>query len=271
MSDLTGMEKRKLERLFDMASGYVLDFSNRTFEEFVLDSTGRGIYDDKYSYASGSKANRLRGFWNEEPNHTVAKLLGDLLDYTAEHSGYQDRKPLVDSCRSIVARLLQGGAVPELDALSAMGAEKDFEVVAKEVRDAIDKNRPEAGLDRLHTFVVKYLRSVCEDHGITGARDKPLHSLFGEYVKRLRDLGHIRSAMSERILKSSISVLEAFNDVRNNQSLAHDNQILDYEEALLIFNDMASLIRFIRGIESRRRERERQITPFATLDDEIPF
>ena len=32
--------------------------------------------------------------------------------------------------------------------------------------------------------------------------------------------------MTMRILKSSISVLEAFNDVRNSQSLAHDNPVL---------------------------------------------
>src|ERR1051325_8418637 len=62
-----------------------------------------------------------------------------------------------------------------------------------------------------------------------------LHSLFGEYVKRLKEHGHLESEMTARILKSSISTLEAFNDVRNNQSLAHDNPILNYDEALLIF------------------------------------
>jgi hypothetical protein len=84
MSNLTAAEKRKLERLLGMESGYVLEFSNRTFSEFVLDSTGREIYDGKYDYSSGSKANRLRGFWNEEPNGVVAKLIGDLLDYMLE-------------------------------------------------------------------------------------------------------------------------------------------------------------------------------------------
>ena len=37
MSDLTASEKRKLERLFGMGGRYVLDFSNRTFAEFVED------------------------------------------------------------------------------------------------------------------------------------------------------------------------------------------------------------------------------------------
>jgi hypothetical protein len=66
MSDLSMMEKRKLERALGMSSGYVLDFCNRTFEEFILDCTGIEIYDSKYDYASGSKANRLRAFWDIE-------------------------------------------------------------------------------------------------------------------------------------------------------------------------------------------------------------
>jgi hypothetical protein len=60
-------------------------------------------------------------------------------------------------------------------------------------------------------------------HVLTVTQSKPLHSLFGEYVKRLRDGGYVESEMAVRILKSSISTMEAFNDVRNNRSLAHDN------------------------------------------------
>jgi hypothetical protein len=68
----------------------------------------------------------------------------------------------------------------------------------------------------------------------------------------MRDLepgGHLESVMAERILKSSISVLESFNDVRNNKSLAHDNPILNYEESLLIFNHVAASVRFIKALE----------------------
>ena len=81
MSDLTGIEKMKLENFLQMGSGYVLDFTNRAFQEFILDCLGIDIYDDKYEYASGSKANRLREFWRKEPNYTVGKLLSDFLEY----------------------------------------------------------------------------------------------------------------------------------------------------------------------------------------------
>ena len=60
MSDLTIPEKRKFEKFLGMGSGYVLDFTNRTFAEFIVDSTGLNIYDSRYDYESGSKANRLK-------------------------------------------------------------------------------------------------------------------------------------------------------------------------------------------------------------------
>jgi len=50
------------------------------------------------------------------------------------------------------------------------------------VRDSIEKNEPEAGLDRLHTFVTKLIRSLAEKRGIVIDRGKPLHSICGEYV-----------------------------------------------------------------------------------------
>ena len=73
MSDLTSTEKRKLEQLLGMGSGYVLSFSNRTFDDFFFESIGRSIYDPQYDYGSGSKANRLRGFWKVEGNSLVGK------------------------------------------------------------------------------------------------------------------------------------------------------------------------------------------------------
>jgi hypothetical protein len=270
MSDLTQSEKRKLERLLGMGSGYVLDFSNRTFSDFVQESIRREIYDPKYDHGSGSKANRLRGLWNAEGNATVGKLMSDIMDYAAEGANLAIDKPLLFECRKIVTRLSQSGPVQELDSLAAPIDSRDFEAIASAVREAISRNEPEAALDRLHTFVIKYVRSLCEERGLFAPRDKPLHSQFGEYVKNLRESGHIESTMTERILKSSISVLEAFNDVRNNQSLAHDNKMLNYEEALLIFNHVAGSIRFLRELEGRIRSRVVKPAP-VEYDDDIPF
>ena len=75
MADLTSLEKHKLEKYLQMGGGYVCDFSNRTFGDFVRENTGVDVYADDYV---GSKANRLRAFWTKESNYKVAKLLGEI-------------------------------------------------------------------------------------------------------------------------------------------------------------------------------------------------
>lgn len=257
MSDLTLTEKRALEKWLQMdtsnwrGAGYVLDFSNRTLAEFVIDSTGLDIYDTKYDSASGSKANRMRTFWKQEPNHIVGKLLTDLLQYSQPASGDPDRDRLFRECERIAARLTQSAPVEAIGAIAPEGTERDFEVLARAVRDSMERNEPEAGLDRLHTYVTKLVRTLSKKRGIVTDKDKPLHSLFGEYVKALRKAGLIESEMTERILKTSISILESFNGVRNDRSFAHDNPILNYEESLLIYNYICSSVRFIRALEGR--------------------
>ena len=258
MADLTLTEKRALEKWLQMdasnwrGAGYVLDFSNRTLAEFVMDSTGLDIYDTRYDSASGSKANRMRAFWKQEPNHVVGKLLTDLLQYSRPTTGDDpDRDRLFRECERIAARLTQSALVEAIGAIVPEGNEWDFEVLARAVRDSIERNEPEAGLDRLHTYVTKLVRTLSKKRGIVANKDKPLHSLFGEYIKALRNAGLIESEMTERILKTSISILESFNGVRNDRSLAHDNPMLNYEEGLLIYNYVCSSVRFIRALEGR--------------------
>lgn len=157
---------------------------------------------------------------------------------------------LLDEGRRIAHRLLQSSPVADIEAISPNADGRDFENLAKAVREAIERNEPENGLDRLHTFLVKYVRVLCAMHGIEAGRDKALHSIFGEYVRKLQGEGRLESEMTARILKSSISTLEAFNDVRNQKSYAHDNEILNYHESLLIFNNVASSVRFLQWVEN---------------------
>lgn len=257
------MEKRQLEKLLGMASGYVLDFTDRTFREFVLDTAAKNIFEDVYLINSGSKANCLRGFWKHEPDHVVAVLLDGLIEYGSDK--FDDAKLVADG-RRIVARLRESAPVEDLAALEPNTADRSFEVLQKSLKEAIAKNEPEAALDRLHTFVVKYLRELCRKHNIEVDHVKPLHSLLGEYLKAANAAGLIKSTMAERIVKSSISLLEAFNQVRNDQSLAHDNQLLSHAESLLIFNSISSTIRFLAAIE-----RSPEPPPAAPGADDLPF
>jgi hypothetical protein len=244
-------------------------------QEFIIDSMGVDIYNDKYNIKGDSKANRLRAFWEIESNYNVAMLLEKLLEYwlipynTGEREYYYEDEALHKECLKIVERLKSGGAVENLDSIKPNSNDESFQKLAASVRQCIYNNEPEVGLDRLHTFVIKFIRSFCLKHQLQFDKETPLHSLFGMYVKHLDSSGLIESDMTLKILKSSISILDSFNKVRNDKSLAHDNSILNYHESLLIFNNISNLIRFIDAIENMHTQNK---SMESTNDDtDFPF
>lgn len=255
-----------------------MDFSNRTFEEFIYDSIRVNIYDDKYYYASGSKANRLRAFFSEEPSYKVGELLTALLDYwhtkaIAKEYGFDFEKDenIYKECLKIASRLKEESIVEEIAVIREIEDDRDFSLLAKSIRESIDKNEPEVALDRLHTYVMKFIRQLCANHKIEIKKDESLNAIFGKYVKFIVAYEKIESIMTERILKYSIHVIEAFNDIRNNKSFAHDNQILNYSESVLIFNNVTNSIKFIETIE-KTMEQENKKSEIETADwEDLPF
>tara|TARA_B100000497_G_C7624884_1_gene375505 strand:- start:491 stop:724 length:234 start_codon:yes stop_codon:yes gene_type:complete len=77
--------------------------------------------------------------------------------------------------------------------------------------------------------------------------------------------------MTIKILKFSISILDSFNYIRNNKSLAHDNErIADYSESILIFNNINSLVKFIQVIEEKFDNEQKNNEPISEVED-LPF
>lgn len=269
MSDLSRIEKLKLEKMFAMEGGYVLDFTNNSFNTFILESINIDIYDDKYQDYGISKANRLRAFWHKESNFLVGTLILKMLEYTKEVRLLQgnffthSEEIIFNYCEKIGNKYKSDSIVEEIEVLKENLEDVNINYLVKSIKDSINNNEPEVALDRLHTYVIKHFRTLCDKHSIDNNKDEPLNSIFGKYVKYLINTGIIESQMTERILKSSISILDAFNDIRNNKSLAHDNEILNYDESLLIFKNITNTLKFIEVLESK----------FTKVfdDDELPF
>lgn len=251
MANLTPKEKMLLEKLLGMSGGYVLHFSDRTFAEFFADTINLDIDDDKYRSHGTSKANRLRAFWSVEENHVVGKVMSEMIDMVPEAED-QSQVDLKTKCSLILGQLLRGVAVEDIGALDVTSEERTFRLLAAAVRRAIDDGDPDAALDRLHTYVTKFIRQVCKGRKIDTDEKKPLHALIGEYTKVVKNDGCIESEISERILKSSIANFELFNHVRNRQSLAHDNELLGKAESLLVVSHIVSTIRFIQAVEQEQ-------------------
>jgi hypothetical protein len=92
-----------------MASGYVLDFSDRTFAKFFKENVGVSIYDDRYKYNGESKAKHLRAFWEMDDDADVGRALKALLElwrYQNESGKDSRADKAYSECLKTAARLL---------------------------------------------------------------------------------------------------------------------------------------------------------------------
>lgn len=148
MSSLATNDKQVLEKLFQMGSGFVLNFSDRTFKEFFKDDVRVEIYDEKYNYASGSKANRMRGFWQTADDTLVGASIEKLIAYIDTQIligklATQDfPEELIRRAQGIAARLL--GSTRIIPAVT------EDEFIAKEFGNvSIDKLGLDATMNRV--------------------------------------------------------------------------------------------------------------------------
>ena len=153
MSSLTNVDRRYLEKVLVMGSGYVQDFSDASFGQF-FNSYNVDIHGARYQTYGTSKANKMRAFWDTEPDELVGRVLSEMLDicevlyYSAGREG--DSVPLKKS-REIVARL-SGITPPETNSVSNRDfLNKEFEIsniqnlpVDSEVSDIIQDRLQEA-------------------------------------------------------------------------------------------------------------------------------
>jgi len=107
MSNLKAVDRQYLERLLNMGSGYVLNFSDASFEEFFK-QFNIDIHGGKYNCYGASKAKKLRSFWDQESDVTVAMIMSEMLEvYQAEREigGLELERAIFDRLRAALARI----------------------------------------------------------------------------------------------------------------------------------------------------------------------
>ena len=145
MANLTTLDKQILEKLFQMGGGYVLNFSDRTMGEFFRDDIGLDIYNQKYNYASGSKANRLRGLWTKADDKIVGKSISKLIEYIENQILLDNLKQAdfpanrMSAAKEIAAKLLGTKAREETKSQATFKNGNISITLQKEVFDHVQK------------------------------------------------------------------------------------------------------------------------------------
>ncbi len=250
-------ERLNLERALRMEDGYVLNFSNKTFDSFFFETANvdPSTHSSLFNGRGTSKANRLRSFIESAQFSMVAKVLRALWEHRAAEI-WRDETHDEEQIRKLyfsTVALFEGQADQiDISGIEAFEPSETLEELIASIRRDLDAAKPHTALDRLHTYCMKRFAALVRKHGGPECgKDDPLHSRVGRYVRLLQQK-HDLTVLSERIVKSSISIFEAMNSIRNDHSLAHDNEkLVGMDEARFIFDSITAFLRFSKSIEGR--------------------
>lgn len=188
MSSLKMAERRLLEQHFQMECGLVLDFSNRTFGEFVSEAVGCDIHSEQYMGCGPSKANKLRMFWKEESDLIVGQLLLALVDYEATLNLTPDaeEKARAEQCRQIATRLIVSG--PSLAPLKEHAKILNAKHLADQIRrlEVSVESDPSLAIGTAKELIETCCKTILAERGKPVSGTPKISTLTKETLKELR-------------------------------------------------------------------------------------
>lgn len=283
MGVLSFIEKQTVCRLFGISDGYIFKFwsdrgsyNKNITQQLILESCGIDIYRDK-PYKDLSQQKCVEKIWNDCSPQTVANLLSALADYFcfamgtdfwSDEDGYDYRQ-----VEEIIKRLKSTSTV----SLPAQET-TDLKLILGDIEANVQAGKPELVIDRLHTFATKYIREICQKHNIAIADEKGDHYSLDALIARLKGWyereNYFESEFCVVAIRNTINIFAKYNDLRNNKSAAHPNQLLQKAEAEYAVKVVADTLMFIDSIE---KSKLKKTIPwgngelFVDLDGELPF
>ena len=249
MTSLTPTEKSKLERLFGMRSGYVLEFSNNTFEDF-FSYYNVGIFSDKYDKDTGSKANRLRRFWEVEDDYLVGKPLLELVQLAEETD-----ERLYGDCIDIANRLLTGGLnLANLTKTANRLQADDIKRQIDRMEGSINSD-PDLAIGTAKELIETCCKTILQERNALGEHNLDVSELVRATLRELRltreDIpDSARGADTiKRILSNLGSIASGINELRNLYGTGHGRTArtagLSPRHARLVVGCTSALVQFL--------------------------
>ena len=254
MSTLEYQEKRKLEKLFEMDSGYVLNHSDRTFGELFADVAGIDIHAEEYCSKGDSKAKKLRAFWTKESDASVGRVLLELIGECAEGPRSEDRQ-LIEECQAIANRLLAGE--PDLTGLTEIATRFDMKHLQQQISrmEASVESDPDLAIGTAKELIETCCKTILEERGISlrGNPEMPelTKATFGALKLTRDDIPDATKGAEiiRRVLSNLGSITNDLNRLRNLYGTGHgkiaDASGLSPRHAKLAVGLAATLARFL--------------------------
>lgn len=223
-SILSSTDLRIVEQVLDMDSGYVLDFSNRTFAEFFADLD----VEIEPEETGLSKAKRLRAFLRSASTAECARVLHALLEYRGEQDR-DDQRASIEKYRGIVSRL-EGVAVP----LSAAPVAPNVLTLAyvRELSDKAERRLASSDLEGAITVSRTLVEAVLEqlELRLTGQSGNYAGDLQRQYkavakILRIDDKDDQVDEGFKQIARGLVQIVNGLAAIRNMASDGHSRHV----------------------------------------------
>ena len=252
MSDLKPADiqeiMRYIRRKTKKGAGYVWDFNDITYKEFINGATGCNIDEEKYKTNGTSKEKRLRQFFIIEDNARVILLLMEMVDYGTRRNFLL--KTHIKNMNKIIKELKNHEKTIEINN-STIKNKKEEEILLKEIKDKISKGQYVFVIDRLHTLL-KYKYEAIFKSINRKIKGETLDAISGELNNILRTNDVFKEKTTFSILSATKKIMKDFDDARNNKTYAHANTIMEKNEAEFLCTYLVYYYNFISKIDFKK-------------------
>lgn len=230
-----------------VSGGYLGDFSYSTHYDFYPEYCDLSF--DTYEM-DGTTREKFIKILQDEGSRNQAKIIrGVLAKYPVSsfpEDEQEQKEKLFQHFQGIAQRLESGSPI------ATPTIAQPIEIVEHAIADAevlLKERGANSSVDRIHTALHGYTKSVCSEAGHTFDESDSLTKLFSTIYSdhpAFDDISH--SGQIRTILRSQAGAINTINTIRNNATPAHPNTLLLEEpEAQFCINIAKSLIQYIEG------------------------
>lgn len=230
-----------------VSGGYLGDFTYATHREFYAAYCDLSL--DAESFPGKTTKERFIAILGSvEARDQAAILLGIARRFPV---GSEVQRTAMAQQR-LLALAKRCKAVAAVDGTSAPVISSDtVQRAIAEANTLLTSHGPASAIDRVHTALHGYLRTVCRKHEIDTS-SLPADPRIIHYFKtlraqhpQLRDLG-VQDEAVRSIFHALGNIIDQLDPIRNRGSLAHANETLvERDEALLVINATRAVMQYL--------------------------
>lgn len=262
MPILNFVEQQRIFKLFDIHDGMIFYYFTKNGKHshdktrfLIQDACNIDIKDNPdYNFLSDQEC--IEKIFSEGDSTKIISLINILVEYfdflMEPNLWCLETSNEFYEVKQIVNKIDQDAynTLPSID-------EHDMALVKKDIEHNMRTGNPELAIDRLHTYATVYLRKICILHSIEIKNNNncyyPLDTLIGSLMKYYKKGKYCDNEFNEVAVKYSISVFNKFNSLRNNNSAAHSNNLLNKEDAEFAVKIVTNMLEYIDKIEEKLR------------------